>query len=213
MSDGHESLTVTLHWLAGGREQSTTVVCEDSAPARLLPLLLAGCGLDAPGGVARPYTLRLGSADGRPLRHDGPISALGVRSGSHLWLSDRGAPTRPRCTLGLPDGSAATLPPRGLDLTRGWLLDLLALLNPEAFLRELELLERRESPYAYISKAPHCALRPGRDGWTVATARTEAVTLLNGARLFPEAAEPLADGDRLTIGAYGPTLVVSLGEG
>lgn len=215
MGDRLETLTVTLHWVSDGREQANTVVCEDSAPAHILPLLAAGCGLSTPAaaGRGRLYTLRLGAADGLPLRDDQPLSAHGVRSGSHLWLStyDGGGPHR--CLLGLPDGSTAALPQHGVKLTRAWLLELMALLNPAAHLRELELLERRESPYGYVSRQTHCTLGPGPDAsWAITTARADVATLLNGERLFPEAAAPLGDGDRLTIGAYGPTLTISLVE-
>lgn len=211
-----ESLTVTLHWLAGGREHASTVVCEDVAPAELIPILLAGCGLPNgdDGGPARPYALRLGSAEGRALRRDEPVGAQGARSGGHLWLTDGGAAARRRCLLELADGSEVTLPPRGVQLSRGWLLQLMALLNPAAYARELELLERRESPIAYVSKGGHCTVAPGPGrSWRVVTARADVVTLLNGARLFPEAPEPLGDGDRITLGAYGPTLTVSFVEG
>lgn len=212
MGERVESLTVTLHWLADGRGQASTVVCEDSAPSRLIPLLLAGCGLraDDERGRARPFTLRLGAADGRPLRPETPVGRQGVHNGSHLWLTDGAQAARRRCLLTLPDGSEAVLPPRRVELSRGWLLQLTALQNPTAHLAELERLERRESPFAYVSKRAHCALEPGPGAtWSVATARVDVATLRNGARLFPEAPEPLGDGDRLTIGAYGPTLVVA----
>ena len=77
MSEPMESYTVTLHWLAGSREQASTIVCEDSVPERLVPLLLAGCGLGAADedGRQRLYTLRLGTADGKPLRGDRPVGA------------------------------------------------------------------------------------------------------------------------------------------
>ncbi len=216
MSQRRESLTVTLHWLASGREQATTVVCEDSPPEGLLPLLLAGCGLGALDGEgrARPYALRVGAAYGRPLRRDAPLSAQGVTSGSHLWVTERGARGVRRCLVGLPDGSEVALAPRPLALTRGWLLTVMSLLNPAAHQRELEQLERRESPYAYVSRAPHCTLAPRPQGrWAVATARSDVATLLNGARLFPESPEAIGDGDRITLGACGPTLAVSLLEG
>lgn len=207
-----EAITVTLHWLVDGRRQASTIICEDSPPVSLIPLLLEGCGLrpaderDRP----RPYTLRLGAADGRPLRPDTPVGRQGLRSGGHLWLTDGGPPARRRCLLTLPDGSEAVLPPRRIELSRGWLLQLTALQNPAAHLTELERLERRESPYAYVSKRAHCALEPGRGAsWSITTGRVDVATLRNGARLFPEAPEPLDDGDRITLGAYGPTLVVS----
>ena len=216
MRHRQENLTVTLHWLTEAGEQTTTVVCEDSPPAQLLPLLLTGCGLPLhdEAGQTRPYALREGSADGRLLHHGTPVSAHGVRSGSHLWLTERNVALRRRCLVGLPDGSEATLPQSGAELTRAWLLQLMALLHPAAHESELERLARRESPFGYVSKRPHCAVTPSPTGdWTVATTRADVATLLNGARLFPDAPEPLRDGDRLTLGDYGPTLTISMLEG
>lgn len=203
-----DTLTITLHWLADGHEQANIVVCEDSPPARLVPLLLAGCGLPVPDS-SRSYQLRLANPQGPALRHDEPVSANGVRSGSHLWLVVASPQEHRRWLLCLPDGSEVTLPSHQLELSRGWLLALVGLLNREAHVRELERLERRESPYAYVSKGAHCLLTPEPGGrWLVSTARADVATLLNGARLFPEAAEPIGDGDRLTLGAYGPTLAL-----
>lgn len=211
-----ETLTITLHWLAATGEQTTTVVCEDSPPAQLLPLFLNGCGLSSHDetGRARPYVLRIGSIDGRPLSHDEPVSVYGVRSGSHLWLIERGPGGGRRCLLSLPDGSAVALPRRGAELSRAWLLQLMALLHPEAHERELELLARRESPFAYVSKRTHCTIAQASAGpWSIATARADVATLINGSRLYPDSVEALRDGDRLTLGDYGPTLTVSLIEG
>lgn len=212
MHSRQESLTITLHWLAEGGEQTTTVVCEDSPPDQLLPLLLSGCGLrQHDPGPSPAYTLRLGSFDGHPLCHSEPVSIHGVRSGSHLWLSDLALTSRRRCLLGLPDGSEAALPQRGAEITRPWLLQIMALLHPEAYREELERLSRRESPYRYVSKRTHCTVAPAPGaGWSVTTDRVDVATLLNGARLYPGAPEPLHGGDRLTIGDLGPTLSVSL---
>lgn len=207
-----ESLTITLHWFAEGQGHASTVVCEDSAPSSLIPLLLAGCGLGAADerGRARPYALRLGAADGRPLRPDTPVGRQGLRSGGHLWLTASGLAARRRCLLTTLDGSEAVLPPRRVEITRGWLLQLIAMQNPAAHLAELERLERRESPYAYVSRRAHCSFEPSHGAaWSVCAGRADVATLRNGARLFPEAPERLDDGDRLTLGAYGPTLVVS----
>jgi hypothetical protein len=209
MSTRQESLTVTLHWLSGGGEQTTTVICEDSPPARLLPLLLTGCGLESV--ATRPYQLREGAPDGRPLRASTPLSAQGVRSGGHLWLSDHIAVARLRCLIGLPTSDEALIPPTGLTLTRGWLLQLLALLSPAAHARELELLAQRRSAYAYVSKRPHCALAPHpQGGWAVTSERADVATLLNGVRLAPAAPTPLSDSDRLTLGDHGLCLRIGL---
>jgi len=213
MKQRTESLTVTLHWLAESGEQTSNIVCEDSPPAQLIPLLLSGCGLplaDASGRTHR-YALRLGGAAGRPLRHSEPASAQGVRSGIHLWLSECGPEGARRCLLALPDGSELLLPRAGATLTRAWLLQALALLNPEGHARELALLERRDSRYRYVSNRPHCSARPNaRGGWSVSTGRSDVATLLNGKRLLLGALEPLGDGDRLTLGDDGLELAVAL---
>ena len=107
MAERVESLTVTLHWLADGRGQASTVVCEDSAPSRLIPLLLAGCGLraDDERGRARPFTLRIGAADGRPMRPETPVGRQGVHNVSHLLRTDGGQAARRRCLPPLPAAS------------------------------------------------------------------------------------------------------------
>lgn len=213
MSARQESLTVTLHWIAEGREQMTTIVCEDSPPARLLPLLLTGCGLGGPGAAAqvRPYQLREGAPEGRLLREGAPLSQQGVRSGGHLWLSDHVVATQARCLIGLPDGSEALAPRSGVTLTRGWLLQLLALHSPTAHARELALLAQRSSAYAYVSKRPHCLLAPDpRGAWAIVSERADVATLLNDVRLAPGAAAALSDGDRLTLGDGGLGLCIGL---
>ncbi|RRR70024.1 MAG: FHA domain-containing protein [Candidatus Viridilinea halotolerans] len=207
MTTRQDNLTVTLHWLHAGQEQTTTVVCEDSPPAQLLPLLLAGCNLAA----NQPYQLREGAADGRALREAIALSAQGIRSGCHLWLSDKVVERRVRCLISLPDGGDILAPTRGIALTRSWLLQLLALSNPTAHAREITLLEQRNSAFAYVSKRPHCTIRPNMDGaWIVASERNDIATLLNGVRLAPGVPAPIADGDRLTLGDGGLGLRLGL---
>jgi hypothetical protein len=208
-----ESLTVTLHWFAGEAEQVSTVVCEDGAPAQLIPLLLAGCGLPLADGSGRPlrYALHLGAPAGPQLRDSEPAGRQGLRSGGHLWLTAQGRARASRCALALPGGGEFLAPQTGLILSRGWLLQMLALLNPAAHRREVELLERRASSYRYVSSRPHCAIGPdGRGGWAVGSDRADVVTRLNDARLAPGAPATLRDGDRLTLGDEGPALRVSL---
>jgi hypothetical protein len=215
MNERRETITLTLHWLAEGRELAANVVCEDGPPAVLLPLLLRGCGLPAAdvAGRARPYALRPGSPTSRPLRPDEAVGRQGVRSGAHLWLTEGSAPGQRRCVLTLPDGSELLLPRAGAELTRGWLLQALALLNPEAHRQELARLERRESSFRYASSRPHCAIAPAPGGFTLSTARADVLTLLNGATLSPHAPAALRDGDTLTLGEGGlPLGIALLGE-
>jgi hypothetical protein len=211
-----ESLTVTLHWFAGEAEHVSTVVCEDGAPAQLIPLLLAGCGLPHADGGGRPlrYALHLGAPTGPQLRDSEPASRQGLRSGGHLWLTEQGRAWAPRCALALPGGDEFLVPQPGLALSRGWLLQMLALLNPAAHRSELELLERRASSYRYVSSRPHCAIGPDRrGGWAVGSDRADVATRLNDAHLAPGAPATLRGGDRLTLGDEGPTLkVMLLGE-
>lgn len=209
MKPRSERLTVTLHWLTGDAEQVSTVVCEDGAPSQLIPPLLAGSGLPLIDGGGRPlrYALHLGAATGPQLRDSEVASRQGLRSGAHLWLVELGRASASRCLLALPDGSEFLAPQPGLTLSRGWLLQMLALLNPAAHRRELELLERRASAYRYVSSRPHCAIRPdGRGGWVVSSDRADLLTRLNDACLAPGAPAALRDGDRLTLGDEGPTL-------
>lgn len=213
MRQRQEMLTVTLHWLAGGAEQTTTIVCEDSPPAQLIPLLLDGCGLPARDEGGRPlsYTLRLLSPAGRPLRPAENAGGQGVRSGSHLWLTEHSLAASRRCLLLLPDGSELVLPTRGAALARAWLLQALALLNPEAHSRELALLEQRKSIYRYVSNRIHCRIDVAEHAaWTVMTDRTDVATLVNGVRLVPGLPRTLHDGDGLTLGEGGPSLGITL---
>lgn len=213
MKPRSERLTVTLHWFSGEVEQVSTVVCEDGAPAQLIPPLLAGCGLPHTDGSGHPlrYALHLGAVTGPQLRDSEVATRQGLRSGGHLWLVELGRARATRCVLALPDGSEFLTPQAGLTLSRGWLLQMLALLNPAAHRRELELLERRASAYRYVSSRPHCAIRPdGRGGWTVSSDRVDLLTRLNSASLAPGAPATLRDGDRLTLGDEGPTLKVRL---
>lgn len=216
MRQRQDMFTVTLHWLVGGAEQTTTIVCEDSPPAQLIPLLVHGCGLPAQDEQGRliPYMLRLESPAGRPLHPAEVAGRQGVRSGSHLWLVERDLATSQRCLLSLSDGSELALPHRGVALTRGWLLQALALLNPEAHRRELVLLEQRASRYRYVSNRPHCHIAVAADGgWAVTTERSDVATLLNGAPLVAGRPELLQDGDHLTLGEHGLCLpVILIGE-
>lgn len=212
MPPRQESLTVTLHWTSASGEQATNIVCEDGAPEELIPLLLAGCGLPARDaeGRARLYGLKLGAATGPKLWPGRSMVAQGMRSGGHLWLAELNASPRP-CLITLPDNSQLALPRRPLALTRTWLLQAMALLNPEAHQRELERLEQRLSAYRFVSKRPHCTLGPdGRAAWTVSTNRDDVITLLNGAPLGYSKPVALRNGDQLTLGDDGPTLVVTL---
>ncbi len=207
-----ESLTITLHWFAGETERVSTVVCEDGAPAQLIPLLLNGCGLPLADASGRPlrYALRLGAPTGPQLRDSERASHQGLRSGGHLWLTEQGQVRALRCALTLPDGSELLVPQPGLILSRGWLLQALALLNPAAYRRELELLERRVSAYRYVSSRPHCAIQPAGHGWAVSSDRADVVTRLNERPLTPGAAAALSANDLLTLGDEGPALRVLL---
>lgn len=212
------SMTITLHWEAGGKARAVTIVCDDSTPTELLPILAAGCRLperDA-GGEPISYALRHGGPQRPPLHPDRLMSAQGVREGSKLWLTSGVARSvgAGRCLLGLPDGQGElAVPPAGLTLTRAWLLRALELLAPEAYKRELELLERRQSAYRFVSNRPHCRLRGGPAGWSVVTERDDVATLLDGARLAPSAPATLLDGAQLRLGDGGPALGVVVMQG
>lgn len=212
MKQHQETFAVTLHWLRDGAEQSATILCEDGPPAQLLPLLLRGCGLplaDA-AGTAQIYSLRLGAAAGRRLLPDEPVSRQGVRSGSHLWLAERGAASLQRCLLGLPDGSELLVPRSGVALQRAWLLQALALLNPAAHSQELARIERRASPYRCVSSRTHCTLAPTAGGVVARTDRSDVVTLLNGVPLRPGDAAELRTDDLLVLGEGGLPLTITL---
>jgi hypothetical protein len=209
------AITVTLHWQGDAGARSATIICEDSPPRALLPLLAAGCGLPERTPQGRPivYAIRLGAAGGRVLSQEWPIGAQGVCDGSHLWLGPaRPDATGPRhCALALPQGGAVLIPLAGLVLTRRRLLGALELLHPEAHARELRLLDEGGSAYRYVSNRPHCALSPdGPGAWHVATDREDVTTLLNGAPLSAARPSPLADGNALQLGDGGPTLTIAL---
>jgi hypothetical protein len=209
MKQRSEHLTLTLHWRAEGVEHVSTIVCEDGTPAHLIPLLRDGCRLPAhdAGGQPLRYNLHLGAAGGPQLRRDEPGSLQGLRSGDHIWLMQPDEAAGPRCALALPDGDELLLPRFGVAITRPWLLQVLALLNPAAYRRELELLERRASAYRYVSSRPHCSIMPdGRGGWSVSSDRTDLTTLLNGLQLEPRASASLQHGDRIQLGDAGPAL-------
>ncbi len=196
-------LTVTLHWDRDGARQSATATFADSTPSELIPLLLEGCGLSSagPDGTPITYQLQHGSEYQRPLAGDRLLSAQGVRSGSHLWLSvvPASAPV-PRCIFTLPDGTELIVSSRGQALTRNWLLGLLRLLHPEEYARQ-ELLGE-QSPYCAVSNSrPHCTIRYSPEqGWLLVVDRDDVLTLLNNRPLAPGASEPLSSGDLITLG-------------
>lgn len=216
MKSSPTSITVTLHWQGESGPCAANIICEDSPPAVLTPLLAAGCGLPAcdSRGASVDYILRSGAAGGRPLRPGATLSAQGLRDGGHLWLA---APAAARqegphhCALALPDGGALLVPLAGLTITRRWLLKALELLHPESYARELRLLDAGRSDYRFVSNRPHCALIPAGPGaWQALTERDDVETLLNGAPLPPYRPARLADGDALQIGAGGPALSIAL---
>ncbi|MBX0330380.1 hypothetical protein K2Z83_22220 [Oscillochloris sp. ZM17-4] len=215
MAHTPSTITVTLHWQGSTGPRSANIICEDGAAGELTPILAAGCGLPErdPQGAAIPYALRVGAAGGRPLSPDTPLGAQGVIDGSHLWLSGpRAIAAAPRhCALSLPEGGAILVPPSGLVLTRSWMLRALGLLQPEAYARELRLIDAGRSDYRFVSKRPHCALAPAGPGaWHVVTDRDDVDTLLNGSALAPRRPARLADGDSLQIGEGGPALDIVL---
>ncbi len=215
------TLTITLHWqdIAGPRQAN--VVCEDSPPEALLPLLIAGCGLpayDAQGQALR-YGLRT-ARPGRPvLNPTRPLSVQNIHDGAQLWLvATDGAASPPepleatRCLLRLPEESGeVVVPVRGLTLDRDWLLRAFELLDPTTYVREMELLERRRSALIYVSSRPHCRIgRAANGAWLVTTERRDVLTLLNDMPLSVGSQRALADGDRLRIGDAGPLLTIAL---
>lgn len=215
MKHSPTSITVTLHWQGEAGPRSANIVCEDSPPAVLIPILSAGCGLPERDPLGNPagFVLRSGAAGGRPLRPGTALSAQGVRDGGHLWLgaSALAAGSAPHCALALPDGGALLVPLAGLTLTRRWLLRALELLHPESYERELRLLDAGRSDYRFVSNRPHCALAPaGAGSWQALTEREDVETLLNAAPLAPHRPARLFDGDVLQIGAGGPALTIAL---
>lgn len=211
MKQRPEMLTITLHWQDKGGEQAATVVCEDGPPAQLIPLLMRGCGLcdDAAAGERRDFSLLAGGLGGQLLFPDKPVSAQGVSSGAHLWLVTGRRAAQPRWLLGLPDGSELLLPSGGVELRRDWLLQALALLNPELYLQELIRLQRRESLYRYVSSRPHCRIALGVSRASVSTERNDVATFLNGVALRAGASSVLRNGDLLTLGAGGLPLILT----
>lgn len=211
MTPSANMLTLTLHWQADGLAHEATVACEDSPPSRLLPILARGCGL-APD--ARGYRLYGGAGGRAPLEPERPLSAQGLSSGSHLWLladSERPRAEQARCLLTIADGVDLAIPRAGMSLTRGLLLRVLELLAPEAARRELEQLERRSSPYRFISNRAHCRIAyHERSGWALSTDRGDVSTSLNGARLRPNSPVALQHLDQLRIGDGGPVFRVAI---
>lgn len=216
MQARRENLTVTLHWLVEGLEQTTTVVCEDSPPVQLIPLLAHGCGLpthDRTGHMHR-YQLRNSAIDGPVLPSKMPLSIHGIRSGTHLWLTEQALTRQIACLLSLPDRSTITLPQHRLALTRAWCFHVMALLNPGSYQAELARLAQRTSAYAYVSREAHCDIGPEAcGGWSIATQRTDLTTFLNQERLPPATRVPLRDGDRIMPGDAGPTLRIQMVTG
>lgn len=215
MAPQSTTITVTLHWPGKTGTRSANIICEDSPPSDLIPILAVGCGLpdrDTQGGVI-PYTLRLGMSSGAALQADIAISTQGVCDGSHLWLGPpRGSALGMRhCLLTLPDASMIVVPPAGLVLTRRWLLRAFALLHPEAYERELRLLSAGRSDYRFVSNQPHCRIMPAAaNDWHVTTERDDVATLLNGVPLLPHRPTHLADGHAIQLGEGGPALAVAL---
>jgi hypothetical protein len=215
MAHPHATITVTLHWQGSAGLRSANIICEDSPPGELLPILAAGCGLPErdPQGAPISYTMRLGPGGGRALSPVASLSAQGVCDGSHLWLAaPRAEGAVPRhCAISFPEGGAVIVSPSGLVLTRSWLLLALKLLHPEAHARELRLLDAGRSDYRFVSNRPHCSLRPASPGtWQAMTEREDVDTLLNGSPLAPRRPAGLANGDTLQPGEGGPTLTIAL---
>jgi hypothetical protein len=212
------TLTITLHWQDKSGPREANVVCEDSPPQALLPLLVTGCGLPTRDAQGLPlhYVLRTGSPGRPPLHPARMLSAQSVRDGAQLWLmaaaSLHPAPAilATRCLLMLPDAwGEVVVPPRGLALERGWLLRALELLDPAEHRRELERLERHASKLINVSERPHCLLGRTEGGaWFAGTDRHDVATLLNDAPIRPGAQYLLADGDRLRLGEAGPVVTL-----
>lgn len=197
-------LSVTLHWERDGQAQSGTATFPDGTPAQIIPLLVESCDLPGttPEGATQVYVLRLNAANRPPLAPDLALSAQGVRTGSHLWLTP--APVRrplpPRCLLNLPDGTGIVISQRVQAITRDWLLDLLRLLNPEEHRRQEKAGDA--SPYCYVSNSrPHCTIRCGDGGeWLLYVDRDDVLTSINGEPQSVGSVARLEHGDQLTFG-------------
>lgn len=197
-------LSVTLHWEQDGESQSGTATFPDGTPTELIPLLAECCDLPVftPNGATPAYVLRLNAANRPPLVSDVALSAQGVRTGSHLWLTP--APVRRpsplRCLLSLPDGTGIVIGQRGQAITRAWLLDLLRLLHPEEYRRQEAAGDA--SPYCYVSNSrPHCTIRYGDGGeWLLHVDRDDVLTSVNGRPQTAGAVARLEHGDQLTLG-------------
>lgn len=212
-----KQLAITLHWRSEGAGRSTTVACDDCAPRDLIPLLLTGCQLPVADTNGRQidYVLRYGIAGSRSLDSEQALGAQGVNSGSHLWLGPASTSAtsalRRRCLLGLPGGSALLVPEAGLDISRGWLLQALGLLDPAAQRSELALLAQGDSVYRYVSRQTHCAIFPhDQHDWAVQSERSDVICLHNGVALRAHTPAVLGAGDRLQPGIAGPTLTIGM---
>jgi hypothetical protein len=215
-------LTVTLHWRIEGQELVGVASISDSAPHDLVPVLVEGCELPTSGQDGQPvdYELHLGAEQHPPLQPMISLGAQGVRTGHHLWLVPAEATdntgwmrwlsrTRARatdqplrCIIRLPEGSEAVVSPRGQDLTRAWLLDVLKLHNPNDYAWEIK---SEQSPYRFVSnRRAHCRISSSPEGyWVVTTGRADVETAVNGLPLMPAVETPLNDGDRLQLGGPG----------
>lgn len=198
-------MTVTLYWEHQGREEHSDISCEDSLPRDLIRVLVRQCGLPVKdsAGDEITYELRAGSKGAMPLDPSQRLSLQGVRTGSKLWLVPvprrRAGP--PRCILTLPDGTELVVPSGGLVITRRLLLVLLELLSPERYTDEIRRLERRESPYRFVSNRDHCEIRLNQRGhWSIVTKLDDVETLHNGEQMVPNALETLYDGDVVHLG-------------
>ncbi|EFO81879.1 hypothetical protein OSCT_0276 [Oscillochloris trichoides DG-6] len=208
------NITITLHWQSQHGTRAANIVCEDSPPQTLIPILRAGCGLPSadPQGATIPYLLRVGNPSGPHLQNERPLSQQGISDGSHLWIGAlRASPSSPRhCGVVLGEGGALLLPPMGVALTRRWLLDALALFHPDAYAHEMRLFDAGRSDYRFVSKQPHCRISMIAGVWQIHTERDDVATLHNNVPLIPQQPRPLSDGDTLQLGDAGPQVGVML---
>ncbi|NJN15023.1 MAG: FHA domain-containing protein [Oscillochloris sp.] len=208
MHANQRSITVTLHWQLNGTNHQSTIVCDDSPPRTLIPILATACGLPE-----AQYRLRAGAANRPALRKDISISAQGINDGSQLWLTDADPPqpTQLRCLIELSNHAVFFAPPAGISLTRAWLLRVLELLDPPAYRREITQLEQRNSPYRFVSNQEHCALRADQSGgWIVTSSRSDLITRLNHQPLAANRPTLLPEHAMLQLGEQGPELQLHL---